>query len=47
MKLEEWLTDIETAEDLTSESKLKRINMHISHGSYQFWENMGWKQGFT
>ena len=50
-KLEEWLMDIETA-DLISESwakltKAKRINTHTSHGSYQFWENMGWNQGFT
>ena len=48
-KLKEWLTDLETAADFTNESqaKIKRINTHVSHGSYQFWENMRWNQGFT
>ena len=47
-KLEEWLIDIETAADLTSESqaklvkaKFKRIKTYISHRSYQFLRKHG------
>ena len=53
-KLEEWLTDIETAADLTNESqvklrqsKTKRTNLYIGHGSNYLWKVLGRNQGFT